>query len=632
MNRCSGSGIRENTVASFIAARDAGASWVEFDVQVTRDGVPVLWHDDGMLVKRGVGEVESHRIRDLTLAEIKALSRDAMATAARTREEEANRNIMPDRCSGSENRSQPLERSSSTEYSEISQTHVVFYRRFPVGYGSVRAPEPEPWVMDIEGPITTLEELFNDAPKSLGFSAELKFNASNPADEETMRGDLGAILAVCRAHPTRRMMFSSFDPDAACIMRELQDHYPVMMLSDCDAGATDPRRRSVAAAVDVALDNRLSGLVLNVNVLSSNGGNKAMDPTARSIADDVRGKGLYLGTYGKANDDAEFVVRQAEWGASYVCTDAVGRVTREFHDSPAAAALRVSRPSSPTMSDHGHGHGRSSRRQRPRSAPSSRHQHHRETSRRAEAAARRAVVELALEISSAAASAAAETVSAGGGVSLKALARGRKVAAGGVGGGHGRASMRGRSQSIVVARGRRGMLGTIMDEGVEGAKADASSSSSSSSCPCGSSSPYVSCCGALHENGGGEPSAIVRARFSAYVKNIPQYVVDSTHPESGDLRRVDATAEVPDAGRERLLRDAKRTMSSVTFKSLRIRDVADGAGEHEKFVTYEVAYKASGKKNRGGAKTLAERSRYRLVAETGEWRFVDATPLNSNEL
>jgi hypothetical protein len=49
-------------------------------------------------------------------------------------------------------------------------------------------------------------------------------------------------------------------------------------------------------------------------------------------------------------------------------------------------------------------------------------------------------------------------------------------------------------------------------------------------------------------------------------------------------------------------------------------------------VTYEVAYKASGKKNRGGAKTLAERSRYRLVSETGEWRFVDATPLNSNEL
>jgi uncharacterized protein YchJ len=262
-------------------------------------------------------------------------------------------------------------------------------------------------------------------------------------------------------------------------------------------------------------------------------------------------------------------------------------------------------------------------------------------SRRAEAAARRAVVELALEISSASAAAAAATVDAAGGVSLRALARGRKVAAaGGVGGGYGRASIHQRSrsrsqpQSLVVARGRRGMLGTIVDERVDGAaKTAEDASSSSSSCPCGSSSPYVSCCGALHENGGGDPTAIVRARFSAYVKNIPRYVVDSTHPESADLRRVEVAADAPDAGRERLSRDAKRTMSSVVFKSLRIRDVVDGAGEHETFVTYEVAYEAaSGKKNRGGGKTLAERSRYRIVEETGEWRFVDATALNSNEL
>jgi hypothetical protein len=35
MNNSSGRGIRENTVASFIAAHDSGAGWCEFDVQVT---------------------------------------------------------------------------------------------------------------------------------------------------------------------------------------------------------------------------------------------------------------------------------------------------------------------------------------------------------------------------------------------------------------------------------------------------------------------------------------------------------------------------------------------------------------------------------------------------------------------
>src|SRR5579859_6338194 len=35
----------ENTLAAIRAAAAAGARWVELDVQLTRDGVPVLLHD-----------------------------------------------------------------------------------------------------------------------------------------------------------------------------------------------------------------------------------------------------------------------------------------------------------------------------------------------------------------------------------------------------------------------------------------------------------------------------------------------------------------------------------------------------------------------------------------------------------
>ncbi|MFG3053985.1 glycerophosphodiester phosphodiesterase [Kitasatospora sp. NPDC048239] len=38
--------IRENTLPSISSAVHAGADWVEVDVRVTRDGVPVLLHDD----------------------------------------------------------------------------------------------------------------------------------------------------------------------------------------------------------------------------------------------------------------------------------------------------------------------------------------------------------------------------------------------------------------------------------------------------------------------------------------------------------------------------------------------------------------------------------------------------------
>ena len=35
----------ENTLLSLLAALEAGAEFVEFDVQMTADGVPVLLHD-----------------------------------------------------------------------------------------------------------------------------------------------------------------------------------------------------------------------------------------------------------------------------------------------------------------------------------------------------------------------------------------------------------------------------------------------------------------------------------------------------------------------------------------------------------------------------------------------------------
>ena len=43
----------ENTLAGLRAAAGLGLSWVEFDVMLTRDGVPVLFHDD--LLKRTTG-------------------------------------------------------------------------------------------------------------------------------------------------------------------------------------------------------------------------------------------------------------------------------------------------------------------------------------------------------------------------------------------------------------------------------------------------------------------------------------------------------------------------------------------------------------------------------------------------
>ena len=345
MNRTPGRGIRENTVASFIAAHGSGAGWCEFDVQVTADGVPVLFHDNLLLVRYGFGDVQALSIRELDLAELKAMSRAAIATAkaaaagapdavAAVRGLDAPRNDTDADARASWRRAAEAsetresardaldededERGSDDEDERGSELDVVvFYRKFP-GHAET---EPMPWVMDVEDEIPTLEELMRHAPPELGLSMELKFDEHSPCATPRLVAELRAVLGVCRAHPARRILFSSFDPDAALIMRALQGLYPVMMISDCHPHHPDPRRRSVAAAKRCALDGGLCGLVLNVKVLAD----------GPEVADDVRASGLLLGTYGEENDDKPLATKQVEWGMCLVCTDNVAALAGMFN-------------------------------------------------------------------------------------------------------------------------------------------------------------------------------------------------------------------------------------------------------------------------------------------------------------
>ena len=59
----------ENTLAGIRRAAACGVSWVEFDVKLTADGVPVLMHDDSLKRTTGRDALAS----DLSFAEFKAL-------------------------------------------------------------------------------------------------------------------------------------------------------------------------------------------------------------------------------------------------------------------------------------------------------------------------------------------------------------------------------------------------------------------------------------------------------------------------------------------------------------------------------------------------------------------------------
>lgn len=61
----------ENTLVAFRRARELGATWIEFDVQLSADGVPIILHDDTLERTTNLGQ--PLRPTELDLAELKKL-------------------------------------------------------------------------------------------------------------------------------------------------------------------------------------------------------------------------------------------------------------------------------------------------------------------------------------------------------------------------------------------------------------------------------------------------------------------------------------------------------------------------------------------------------------------------------
>ncbi|MFJ9926595.1 glycerophosphodiester phosphodiesterase [Streptomyces misionensis] len=76
--------FRENTVDSLRSALDRGADVVEIDVRLTRDGVPVLLHDDTLErlweLDRPLGALSAEEVRALTGGRVPTLAQALAAT------------------------------------------------------------------------------------------------------------------------------------------------------------------------------------------------------------------------------------------------------------------------------------------------------------------------------------------------------------------------------------------------------------------------------------------------------------------------------------------------------------------------------------------------------------------------
>ncbi|KAL1807349.1 hypothetical protein ACET3Z_030417 [Daucus carota] len=247
--------IKENSLVALNAAGNFNLHFIEFDVQVTIDDCPVIFHDDFIFTKNmQVGKPLLRKIKDGRIFE---------------------------------------------------------------------------WKVETDDHLCTLQQVFQDVTHSLGFNIELKFDNKIVYKEHELVRVIQLVLEVVfRSAEERPIIFSSFQPDAALLLRKLQTSYPVLFITNGGSEIyADTRRNSLDEAIKLCREHNLDGIVSEVRAVLRNPG------VVTEIKDNSK---LSLITYGQLNNVSKVVYVQHLMGVDGVIVDLIEDITTavaEFSNS-----------------------------------------------------------------------------------------------------------------------------------------------------------------------------------------------------------------------------------------------------------------------------------------------------------
>jgi len=267
--------IKENSIMSFNSAAKHPIDFIEFDVQVTKDDCPVIFHDNFILSEDN-GTIFEKRVTELCLSEFLCFGPQ--------KEGRAGKSLL-----------------RKTKEGKILQ-----------------------WNVEKDDSLCTLQDAFQQVESSLGFNIELKFDDHVVYQQDYLIRVLQAILQVVFDHgKDRPVIFSSFQPDAALLVRKLQSTFPVYFLTNGGAEIFyDVRRNSLEEAIKVCLEGGLQGIVSEVKGVFRNPG----------AVNKIKDAKLSLLTYGKLNNVSEAVYMQHLMGIDGVIVDLVQEITEAVSD------------------------------------------------------------------------------------------------------------------------------------------------------------------------------------------------------------------------------------------------------------------------------------------------------------
>lgn len=310
--------LGENTIQSFIAAANLGASYVEFDVQLTKDHVPVIYHD--FLVSETGIDAPVHA---LTLEQFLHVSEAQAPRPSRPSSPPPNfgrssvRNFATDRHPTKRQRSYSLDIKIKDDQNKGMAERMKHTRDFKKkGFkGNSRGHF-------IQAPFTTLEEMFKKLPESIGFNIEMKYPMLHESEEQEMdtyavelNSFVDTVLTkVYDLGRKRNIIFSSFNPDICLLLSFKQPSIPILFLTDAGCESVgDVRASSLQEAIRFASRWNLLGIV------------SAAEPlvTCPRLVRVVKESGLVCVSYGTLNNDPKNVKLQVNEDIDAVIVDSV---------------------------------------------------------------------------------------------------------------------------------------------------------------------------------------------------------------------------------------------------------------------------------------------------------------------
>ncbi|XP_024276612.1 glycerophosphocholine phosphodiesterase GPCPD1 isoform X1 [Oncorhynchus tshawytscha] len=272
--------VRENTIASFKSAANHGAAYVEFDVHLSKDCVPIVYHDLTCCIStKKKGDKHSLELFEVPVKDL--------------------------------------------TYDQLQQLKLGHASALKVNDNKDDDDEEE---VDEHQPFPSFSQIFHAVPENVGFNIELKWICQmkdgswegNLSSYFNMNLFLDIILScVLQRAGKRRVVFSCFDPDVCTMVRQKQNKYPILFLtqgiSETYPELMDIRCRTTQIAMSFAQSENILGISAHTEELLQN----------LEHIREAQSKGLVVFCWGDLNNDHDNRTKLREQGIDGLIYDRI---------------------------------------------------------------------------------------------------------------------------------------------------------------------------------------------------------------------------------------------------------------------------------------------------------------------